>query len=322
MKTALVLGAGGFIGGHLVKRLKREGFWVRGVDLKFHEYAETQADDFVIADLREQDVRASASSTGVSTRSINWPPTWAAPAISSPANTTPTSCTIRRRSTSTCSTPPQAQHQAHLLFFVGLHVPGLQPGGPRQSQCARTPPIPPRRTANMAGKSFSPSDCTSPIIATTACRTASRATTTSSAPKARGTAARKRRRPPFAARWPKAKSGEIEIWGDGLQTRSFLYIDECVEGMLRLTRSDFEGPVNIGSDEMVTINQLVDHGRRHRRQADRQPPHPRSYGRARAQQRKHDDQGKARLPAPSMALRQGLEKTYEWIDSQVRRNAP
>src|ERR1700755_1130561 len=54
MKTALVLGAGGFIGGHLVKRLKREGFWVRGVDLKFNEHADTEADDFVIADLREQ----------------------------------------------------------------------------------------------------------------------------------------------------------------------------------------------------------------------------------------------------------------------------
>ena len=56
MKSALVLGAGGFIGGHLVKRLKREGFWVRGVDLKFHEHAETEADDFVIGDLREQEV--------------------------------------------------------------------------------------------------------------------------------------------------------------------------------------------------------------------------------------------------------------------------
>ena len=55
-KTALVCGAGGFIGGHLVKRLKREGFWVRGVDLKFNEYAETEADDFVIGDLREQSV--------------------------------------------------------------------------------------------------------------------------------------------------------------------------------------------------------------------------------------------------------------------------
>ena len=55
-----------------------------------------------------------------------------------------------------------------------------------------------------------------------------------------------------------ADGGEIEIWGDGSQTRSFLYIDECVEGTLRLTRSDFAGPVNIGSEEMVTINQLVD----------------------------------------------------------------
>ena len=56
MKKALVCGAGGFIGGHLVKRLKQEGFWVRGVDLKFHEYAETEADDFVIGDLRDQDL--------------------------------------------------------------------------------------------------------------------------------------------------------------------------------------------------------------------------------------------------------------------------
>ena len=53
-KTALVCGAGGFIGGHLVKRLKSEGFWVRGVDLKFHEHAETEADDFAIGDLRDQ----------------------------------------------------------------------------------------------------------------------------------------------------------------------------------------------------------------------------------------------------------------------------
>ena len=89
MKKALVCGAGGFIGGHLVKRLKREGFWVRGVDLKFHEYADTEADDFVIGDLRDQ-AFCRLSSIRALTKSISSPPTWAAPAISSPASTTPT----------------------------------------------------------------------------------------------------------------------------------------------------------------------------------------------------------------------------------------
>jgi nucleoside-diphosphate-sugar epimerase len=76
--AALVLGAGGFIGSHLVRRLKQDGFWVRGVDLKHPEFAETAADEFVLGDLRDP------------------APIWAAPATSSPAKTTPTSCTTRR----------------------------------------------------------------------------------------------------------------------------------------------------------------------------------------------------------------------------------
>jgi len=116
------------------------------------------------------------------------------------------------------------------------------------------------------------------------------------------------------------KSGDaIEIWGDGLQTRSFLYVDECIEGTLRLTRSDFEGPVNIGSDEMVTINQLVDivadiAGKKIEKNHIPGPTGVR--GRNSDNQLIQEKLGWA----PSQSLRAGLEKTYEWIEWQVRRN--
>jgi nucleoside-diphosphate-sugar epimerase len=119
-----------------------------------------------------------------------------------------------------------------------------------------------------------------------------------------------------------AKSGDtIDIWGDGLQTRSFLYVDECVEGTLRLTRSaDFDGPVNIGSDEMVTINQLVEYvadiaGKKIEKNHIPGPTGVRG--------RNSDNELiQERLGwAPSQTLRAGLEKTYEWIELQVRRNA-
>jgi len=111
--------------------------------------------------------------------------------------------------------------------------------------------------------------------------------------------------------------GEIEIWGDGEQTRSFLYIDECIEGTLRLTRSNFEGPVNIGSEEMVTINQLVDLAsdiagktliKRHidgplgvrGRNSDNRLIHEKLNW------------------SPSQSLRHGLELTYKWIESEYK----
>ena len=115
--------------------------------------------------------------------------------------------------------------------------------------------------------------------------------------------------------------GEIEIWGDGNQTRSFLFIDECLAGVVRLMKSDFEGPVNIGSEEMVTINQLVG------LVADvagksvdiRHIPGPLGV-----RGRNSDNRMiRERLGwAPSQSLIKGLELTYGWIERQVRRNAP
>ena len=109
----------------------------------------------------------------------------------------------------------------------------------------------------------------------------------------------------------------IEIWGDGKQTRSFLYIDECVEGTLLLTRSDHAGPFNIGSEEMVTINQLADMAMdiAGKKMEKRHIPGPTGV-----RGRNSDNKlVKSTLGwAPSRALREGLEKTYRWIETQVQ----
>jgi nucleoside-diphosphate-sugar epimerase len=113
-----------------------------------------------------------------------------------------------------------------------------------------------------------------------------------------------------------ATNGEIEIWGDGEQTRSFLFIDECVEGTIRLMRSSHTGPFNIGSEEMVSINRLADlvmdiAGKKLRK---RHIPGPLGV-----RGRNSDNRliGRTLGWAPSRPLREGLEKTYRWIDAQV-----
>jgi GDP-D-mannose 3', 5'-epimerase len=119
-----------------------------------------------------------------------------------------------------------------------------------------------------------------------------------------------------------ANNSEIEIWGDGTQTRSFLYIDECLEGTVRLARStDFEGPVNVGSDEMVSINQLVDMvadiaGKTLHKKHILGPTGVRG--------RNSDNRLiKEKLSwRPTALLRDGLEKTFAWVEQQVGRNIP
>lgn len=112
--------------------------------------------------------------------------------------------------------------------------------------------------------------------------------------------------------------GKIEVWGDGLQTRSFLYVDECIEGTIRLLRSDFEGPVNIGSEEMITINGLasmvIDI-------AGKDIEIENIPGPLGVRGRNSDNRLiKEKLGwAPSQPLREGMEKTYSWISEEIRR---
>ena len=110
--------------------------------------------------------------------------------------------------------------------------------------------------------------------------------------------------------------GEIEIWGDGKQTRSFLYVDECVQGINRLLESDFPGPVNIGSEEMVTINQMAEMviGISGKKLSLRHIPGPLGV------RGRNSDNRLIREKlewAPSRPLVEGLEKTYRWIAEKI-----
>jgi GDP-D-mannose 3',5'-epimerase len=321
MKSALVLGAGGFIGGHLVKRLKRDGFWVRGVDLKFNEHAETEADDFVIADLREADnvrgvidrrfdevyqLAADMGGAGyIFTGAHDADIMHNSATINLNVADSAMKRTIKRvfYSSSACMYPaynqedpdnpncaedsaypaaPDSEYGWEKLFSERLYLAYNRNHG-MQNRVARYHNIFGSEGTWDGGKEKAPA---------AVCRKVALASNDST----------------------------IEIWGDGEQTRSFLHVDECVEGTTRLLRSDFEGPVNIGSDEMVTINQLVGMvadiaGKKIRIQHIPGPLGVRG--------RNSDNQLiKERLGwAPSQPLVKGLETTYAWIEQQTRRNA-
>lgn len=337
MKTALVCGAGGFIGNHLVTKLKEEGYWVRGVDLKDPEYCRTEADEFIsgnVADLRnyhtcERVIRFDGAQ-GNFYNSV--PKQYQLPfdeiyqlaadmggagfifTGENDANIMHNSATINLNildavhkfndgrtkifySSSACMYPehnqmdpdnpncaedsaypadPDSEYGWEKLFSERLYL-----------AYNRNHDIPVRiaRFHNIFG----------PL----------------------GTWDGGREKAPAAiCRKVIESSGEIEIWGDGTQTRSFLYVDECVEGVRRLMESDFIGPVNIGSDEMVTINQLVDYaceigGKKLARMHIAGPLGVKG--------RNSDNRLiKEKLDwAPSQPLRQGLTQTYEWIKREV-----
>ena len=321
MKTALVCGAGGFIGGHLVKRLKREGFWVRGVDLKFNEHAETEADDFIIGDLRNQDVCRSivdrrfdevyqlAADMGGAGYIFTGEHDADIMHNSATINLNMLDALHKRNvkkafySSSACMYPehnqldpdnpnceessaypanPDSEYGWEKLFSERLYLAYNRNYG-MTNRVARYHNIFGPEGTWQGGKEKAPAAI---------CRKVAL-----------------------------AKSGDsIDIWGDGLQTRSFLYVDECLEGTIRLTRSGFEGPVNIGSDEMVTINQLVDMAAQVAGKTIKKNHIPGPTG---VRGRNSDNRLiKEKLEwAPSQKLIDGIEKTYQWIESQLARNS-
>ena len=321
MKTALVLGAGGFIGGHLVKRLKKEGFWVRGVDLKFHEYAETQADDFVIGDLRDQQVCHRVIDR-------RFDEVYQLAADMGGAGyifTGEHDAEIMHNSASINLNVADICHKRNInkIFYSSsaCMYPAYNQEDPDNPNCAEESAYPAAPDSEYGWEklfserlylAYNRNFGMSNRVARFHNIFGPEGTWDGGKEKAPAAVCRKIAR---------ARSGDaIEIWGDGLQTRSFLYVDECVEGTIRLTRSDFEGPVNIGSDEMVTINQLVELVADIAGKTVEKNHIPGPTGvRGRNSDNRLIEQ---RLGwRPSAALKNGLEKTYAWVEAQVRRNA-
>src|ERR1041384_74808 len=316
-KAPLVCGAGGFIGSHLVKRLKKEGFWVRGVDIKFPEYAPSAADDFVKGDLRDQrvckkvvdrpfdEVYQLAADMGGAGYIFTGEHDAEVMHNSGTINLNMVECcrvaNVRKMfySSSACMYPAYNQED---------------PENPKCSEDSACPPAPDseygweKLFSERLYLSYHRNHGLQVRVARFHNIFGPEGTWTGGREKAPAAICRKVAEAP--------EGGEIEIWGDGNQTRSFLFIDECLEAMRRLMDSDFIGPMNIGSEEMVSINKLAEIAMEvgGKRVSLKHVPGPLGVrGRNSDNRLMREKLGWV----PSMKLREGIRTTYEWIEKQV-----
>jgi nucleoside-diphosphate-sugar epimerase len=317
MKTALVCGAGGFIGSHLVKRLKREGFWVRGVDLKFPEFGETAADDFLIGDLRDQTICAA-----VADRRFDEVYQLAADMGGAgyiftgehDADVMHNSATINLNMVEACR-----RRNIKRVFYSSsaCMYPAYNQEDPNNPNCAESSAYPAAPDSEYGWEKLFSERLYLAFGRNHGmeCRVARFHNIFG--PEGTWTGGKEKSPAAICRKVAEAKiGGEIEIWGDGNQTRSFLYIDECIDGVLRLTRSEHTGPFNIGSEEMVTINQLAAMVMEiaGKKLSIRHVAGPTGVrGRNSDNRLIKDTLGWA----PSKPLRDGMEKTYAWIEAQV-----
>lgn len=327
MKTALVLGAGGFIGSHMVKRLKSEGYWVRGVDLKYPEFSDTKADEFILGDLKDRDFvdfvvkhneetfdeiyqfAADMGGAGYiftgdhdadvmhNSATINLNVLDAVKTLNKRLNSFKTkifysssACIYPARNQKDPENPlcsedsaypadPDSEYGWEKLFSERLYFAYYRNYG-IPVRVARYHNIFGPEGTWRGGKEKAPAAI---------CRKVAEA----------------------------QDGGTIEVWGTGEQTRSFLYIDECIEATRRLMDSDFMGPVNIGSEEMVTINQLVDTAAA---VAGKTIIKNHVNGPIGVMGR-NSDNNLIRLNLGwdySQSLKQGIEKTYKWISEKIK----
>lgn len=258
MKKALVLGAGGFIGARMVRRLKNEGFFVRGVDVKYPPYHETEADEFLIGDLRDPSVCAQATD-------MHFDETYQFAADMGGAGfvfTGENDYDIMHNSALINLNLVHAiqKHGTNRLFYSSSACMypehnQLDPNNPNCEESSAYPANPDSEYGweKLFSERFYLAAARNKGINVRVARYHNIFGDEGSWYDGREKAPAAMCRKIAMAE----EGGEIEVWGDGEQTRSFLYVDECIEATIRLTRSDWEGPVNIGSDEMVTINELA-----------------------------------------------------------------
>ncbi len=316
-KTALVCGAGGFIGGHLVKRLKSEGFWVRGVDLKAHEYCETYADDFAIGDLREQcfvrsvidrrfdevyQLAADMGGAGYIFTGEN------------DADIMHNSATINLNVLDACH-----KRTIKRVFYSSsaCMYPEHNQVDPDNPNCAEDSAYPANPDSEYGWEKLFSERLYLAYNRNYGmqCRVARYHNIFG--PEGTWNGGKEKAPAALCRKVALAKPGsKIDVWGDGKQTRSFLYVDECLEGTIRLLRSEFQGPVNIGSEEMVTINHLANMviGLSGKDLTVNNIPGPLGV-----RGRNSDNRLIRQMLdwAPSQSLQAGLKTTYDWISGQV-----
>jgi nucleoside-diphosphate-sugar epimerase len=316
-KRALVCGAGGFIGGHLVKRLKKEGYWVRGVDIKSHEYCTSAADEFIIGDLRDPNFCEEVTN-------LPFDELYQLAADMGGAGfifTGDHDAELMHNSATINLNMLKASREAGVkkIFYsssacIYPEYNQMDPDNPNCSEDSAYPAAPDseygweklfsERLYLTYGRNYH----LEVRIARFHNIFGPEGTWTGGREKAPAAMCRKIAEADI--------DGEITMWGDGKQTRSFLYIDECLEGVRRLMKSDFTGPVNIGSDEMISLNGLAEMVMdvAHKNVSIKHIPGPLGVrGRNSDNNLIYEKLGWK----PSTKLRDGLNVTYQWIQKQV-----
>lgn len=316
MKKALVCGAGGFIGGHLVNRLKDEGYWVRGVDLKENEFGHTNSDDWHIGDLRDpviarkmvegmDEVYQLAADMGGAGYIFTGDNDAHVMHNSALCNLNVLDASLHAKvgkifySSSACMYPEYNQ---------------MDPDNPKCSEDSAYPAMPDseygweKLFSERLYLTYNRNHGIDVRVARFHNIFGPQGTWQGGREKAPAALCRK------VAETP--DGGEIEVWGDGLQTRSFLYIDECVDGVRRLMNSEFKGPVNIGSEEMISINDfakmIIDISGKNI--SINNVPGPEGV---RGRNSDNDLIFESLNWKPNLPLREGIEKTYNWIAEQL-----
>lgn len=270
MKTALVYGAGGFIGSHLVKRLKKQGYWVRGVDLKYPEFGETHADDFIIGDLTSPDVVAKSminpymASTKDFDNSFTELYQLAADmggagyifTGENDANVMHNSALINLNTVYHAK-----RYLVKKVFFSSsaCMYPEHNQLDPNNPNCEESSAYPANPDSEYGWEKLFSERLYEAWQRNYGLNIRIARFHNIYGPESTWTGGREKAPAALCRKIAEAKNKDsVEIWGDGKQTRSFLYIEECLDAMQMLMESDYQQPVNIGSEEMVSINELVD----------------------------------------------------------------
>jgi nucleoside-diphosphate-sugar epimerase len=314
-KTALVCGAGGFIGGHLVKKLKRGGYWVRGVDIKEHEFAQTEADEFHLLDLREPHNCWEALNLG-SDETFDEVYQLAAD-MGGMGFIHTAECDIMRNSALINNHMIDAATKlgvARYFFSSSVCIyRDMDPGEPALDEDDAYPAMPDNeygweklyaeRMASAYARHY-------PIEV--------RMARFQNCYGPEGTWRGGREKAPAAICRKVAMAehgGTIPVWGDGSAIRAYTYVDDLVEGVYLLMQSDLEGPVNIGSDEYVTVDELVGTVI----EASGKEIHVKHVAGPVGVQARNFDKTRIRSLGWSAetSLKAGITRTYEWIEQQV-----
>ncbi len=318
---ALVCGAGGFIGSHLVKRLKKEGYWIRGVDLKYPEYSKTEADDFIITDLTN-------SKACKKTLDISFDEVYQMAADMGGAGyifTGNHDADVMHNSALINLNMVYYGYKAKIkkIFFPSSACiyPLYNQLDPDNPKCSEDSAYPADPDSEYGWEKIFSERLYLAYFRNYGLDVRIARFHNVFGPEGAWQGGREKAPAAICRKVAEAKDGrEIEIWGDGKQTRSFLYIDECLTGVRKLMDAkDFHGPVNIGSEEMVTINQMTEmvmkiSGKKLKIIHTKGPQGVKG---------RNSDNRLARKKLgwePKMKLKEGLKITYKWIEEQVKKD--